>query len=361
MGEGGAHTLTCDTMEGGGRTPFHIYVGFFLSLLAMLCAGTLYAYGAYEDSLKVALKFTQSEVETVGIFGDAGSLLSGPFVGMFVDRFGPTISCLVAAVNLYIGYLLMYAFVVHGVQNSVLMGIFFALVGVGSGGLYISLLSTEVKHFSPKYRGMVIGFLVSMYGLSALFFITCYATLFTGKPVSTFLLFVGVSTGTVAMMSSAWAFCSFRLKKVYSYRHLSEEGENTRNNVGEETLSRRRPSESSKQTAIEVVEQFKLTSTIDDQQHDHLEERVEERVEELMEDEPESLLHSRETLETSVGSQSKDPTTARYSWDRLIRDRNFWLSFTMFFLLAGAGLTFINNTGRCVDPRTTLNFGDNTY
>eukprot|EP00976_Prorocentrum_cordatum_P061181 1176199-Prorocentrum_minimum.AAC.2 len=317
-------------MEGEGRTPIHVYVGFALSLVGMLCAGTLYAYGAYEDSLKVALDFTQSQVETVGIFGDAGSLLSGPFVGMFVDRFGPCISCLVAGFNLYLGYLLMYAFVVRKIENSVLMAVFFALVGNGSALLYLSLLTTQVKKFSPRYRGMVIGFLVSMYGLSALFFITGYATLFAGKrPVSTFLLFVGTFTGTVAMMSSGWAFVSHRVftlsKEPSKYEQLSEEeGEVDESSGCETTPNRCHPPETLNEAAIDVDKQALGTAATEGQ----LEEK--------------QSSSTRCTFETDA-SLSKEPVAAS-SWNRLARDRNFWFSFVFFFLLAGAGLTFINNT-----------------
>jgi MFS family permease len=308
----------------GRRETVEAYVGFVLALLGMLCAGTLYAFGAYVHSLRESMNFTQSQVETVGIIGDAGSLLCGPLSGVLVDRFGPAVSCAIAAFNLFVGYMLMWAMVHNQIENSVLLGAFFGMVGVGSTFMYLSLLTTQVKKFLPRYRGMVIGSLVSMYGLSALAFVTCYTTLFAGTSASTFLQFMGITTGTVAILNSGWAFMGHHLVSLLftsNYQHLTEED----------------------------VEQTQLTVHTLPPSLSH--GTIQGPIARTSEKQPKEVAAAeRQTLELDGRSGRATNVPAAFKPLELMKDRNFVLSFVLFFLVAGAGLVFINNTTRYGKP-----------
>ena len=75
--------------------------------MGMGCSGTLYAFGAYIDTIKELLQLKQSEVEMIGYIGDAGAYITGPLLGLTVDWFGSATMGSVAAILISAGYLFM--------------------------------------------------------------------------------------------------------------------------------------------------------------------------------------------------------------------------------------------------------------
>ena len=73
----------------------------------MGCSGTLYAFGAYIDTIKDLLELKQSEVEMIGYIGDAGAYITGPLLGLTVDWFGSATMGSVASLLISAGYLFM--------------------------------------------------------------------------------------------------------------------------------------------------------------------------------------------------------------------------------------------------------------
>mmetsp|Transcript_7201 Transcript_7201/g.13657 ORF Transcript_7201/g.13657 Transcript_7201/m.13657 type:complete len:509 (+) Transcript_7201:69-1595(+) len=265
---------------------------YAVAVLTMASAGTMYAFGTYEDSLKEALGFTQSQISTVGYMGDAGLYLSGPFTGRLVDRMGPRVANTVAACNLLVGYLMMCAAVHAQINSSVFVGTFFAMAGAGSGGLYLSLLSSQARNFSAANRGMVVGILVSLYGLSAMLYTMIYSVAFSDRMVVWFLAFIGASTTLTALLSAACTYdVNFLMSTQYTttgFAHLEEDRDGGSPAAG---------------PADEASEEQQLIGR----------------------------------------SQSKGGWGAALVV--LAQDVRFWLAFSVLFLLSGSGLMFINNIG----------------
>ena len=88
-----------------------------------------------------------------------------------------------------------------------LVAFYFFLVGVGSSGIYIIALTPNVVNFSTHRRGLVVGLLVAMCGLSALIFSQIHQGLFVGadgaQDTFGFLVFMAATLGVVGALGAA--------------------------------------------------------------------------------------------------------------------------------------------------------------
>ncbi|GHP03744.1 hypothetical protein PPROV_000249900 [Pycnococcus provasolii] len=188
---------------------------FFVGCVAMVGAGTLYSFGAYEDRLKDALRLTQAQVEQVGFIGDLGVYLNGPWQGAVADQLGPKKSCAIWAIALFVGYFGLSLATTSGPKETAApAAVALFLAGVGSGGLYLTTLGTLVRASTPASRGRTIGLLVALYGLSAAI---CTAAMqavpgLANGEVSKFLTFLAFFTSS----TGAVAACVLPLAKVHA-------------------------------------------------------------------------------------------------------------------------------------------------
>ncbi|SDH61028.1 MFS transporter, OFA family, oxalate/formate antiporter [Alteribacillus persepolensis] len=138
-----------------------------LSAIAIhLSIGSIYAYSVYQNPLNEALGWETTDVSlafTIAIFILG---LSAAFFGKFVERKGPRISAIIAAILFGIGTV--------GAGFAVAMGsyimflLFFGVIGgFGLGFGYIAPVSTLVKWF-PDRRGLATGMAVMGFGAGAL-------------------------------------------------------------------------------------------------------------------------------------------------------------------------------------------------
>lgn len=143
------------------------------------CVGTLYSYSAYSADLQGLLGYTGSATNLVSSVGDMGLYIGGIPMGMFYDRFGPSLTYVIASVGLFSGYTLMWAGVMQKIpSNSIMMGLYMTLTGYGSVAGYMAGLLTNSKNFRPEHRGKIVAVLVAAYGLSAAIFSQIYQRVF---------------------------------------------------------------------------------------------------------------------------------------------------------------------------------------
>jgi MFS family permease len=186
-----------------------------VSILLGLVSGTLYGFGRYARALKEVLILSQSQVQNFGICLDCGNYIGHPVTGMIYDRYGPTVSCLLAACIVSGSYVTVHLIIVQNQQDDeateasisvfsiMILSIAFAGVGFGSGLGYIAGLGSTTKLFlsHPQYLSRAVGFVAAGYGLSSTFVGLSYQWLGLGS----FFLFWAISV-PIVNLGAAYMF-----------------------------------------------------------------------------------------------------------------------------------------------------------
>ncbi|KAF9261114.1 MFS general substrate transporter [Marasmius fiardii PR-910] len=173
-------------------------------LAALLCAlGSGTNYGkAYAPQLGARLHINHTLLNIVGLGGNVGMYLSGPFSGRFIDKNGPRLPLLAASVLLLVGYSGIRFIYTGGLpegQDSLssikLVALVFCsfVTGVGGNSGMITAINTTAKTFPDSVRGSTTGMVISGFGLSALFFSTL-AHLVTSGDTASLLLLLALGT-----------------------------------------------------------------------------------------------------------------------------------------------------------------------
>ncbi|KAG6332578.1 hypothetical protein ID866_6513 [Astraeus odoratus] len=127
----------------------------FGSILVAICSGTNYIYAAYAPQLGIRLHISYTQLNLIGLAGYVGFYVSGPIWGRFIDRRGPGIPLLAAAMANLVGY----AGTRHiyndgtGTTTSISPVLFAALVtcglltGLGANAGLASSVNTMAKSF----------------------------------------------------------------------------------------------------------------------------------------------------------------------------------------------------------------------
>jgi len=144
----------------------------------MLSAGTIYTFSVWAPYLKSSTGFSQTRINIIGSFGNIGSAL-GIIAGLVFDRYGPIPTALISTALLFSGYFLIYCSLAGSIPSNFFLYLLLNfVVGQGSSYAYATSLSTNIRNFSSKHRGLVVGVLVSFYGLSGAILTSAYELIF---------------------------------------------------------------------------------------------------------------------------------------------------------------------------------------
>lgn len=163
-----------------------------LSAVAIhLSIGSVYAYSVYQNPLKETLGWEKTDVSlafTIAIFILG---IAAAFFGRFVEKRGPRVSAMIAAVFFGIG-IIGSGFAIQ-MENYVLFLIFFGVIGgLGLGFGYIAPVSTLVKWF-PDRRGLATGMAVMGFGAGALITSPIASRLMIATSIPTTFYVLGIS------------------------------------------------------------------------------------------------------------------------------------------------------------------------
>ena len=200
-----------------------------ICILISLVSGTIYGFGRYSRDLKNTLRLTQIEMELLGVLLDTGNYVGHPVAGYIYDKFSTKISCIIAAILVFVSYTMMHILLAfhnnssatgsmyeydyeyeyerddddssggndvtterfyelssQSTTNMSILGTCFFMVGMGSGLGYIAALGSTTKMFTTtssgtvsnnhtlanqqskkRRRSIAIGIVAAAYGLSS--------------------------------------------------------------------------------------------------------------------------------------------------------------------------------------------------
>ncbi|MBX9974828.1 OFA family MFS transporter [Cytobacillus firmus] len=171
-------------------------VGIHLSI------GSVYAYSVYQNPLKETLGWEKTDVSlafTIAIFILG---IAAAFFGRFVEKRGPRVSAMIAAVFFGIG-IIGSGFAIQ-LENYILFLIFFGVIGgLGLGFGYIAPVSTLVKWF-PDRRGLATGMAVMGFGAGALITSPIASRLMIATSIPTTFYVLGISYFILMILGSLY-------------------------------------------------------------------------------------------------------------------------------------------------------------
>lgn len=167
-----------------------------------ICIGSAYAWSVFTNPMADAYGWSTSQISLA--FSIAIFLLgfSAAFMGKFVEKRGPRISGMLAAVFFGVG--VMGTGLATSMESLYAMYFFYGLIGgIGLGIGYIAPVSTLVKWF-PDHRGLATGLAIMGFGFAALISGPAGAALVNSVGISTAFYILGACYFIVMMLASQY-------------------------------------------------------------------------------------------------------------------------------------------------------------
>ncbi|KAG7528448.1 hypothetical protein FFLO_06157 [Filobasidium floriforme] len=316
-----------------------------VSTLVALASGSNYVRSSYAPQLGERLRISSTKLNAIGIAGNIGVYLSGPFWGHLIDLQGPRIPLAAASILSCTGYGFICIMYLHsgpfiaaedhqnggGSLSTIGLGLALCsmcMTGCGATAGLMSGLTSVARNFPPRTRASATSVCIAGYGLSAFLFASVFRAACRGS-VSAFLAVLAVGTGLPMGLGS------LTLKRT--------------------TLSDR--------TGIDTSNHYHRIVTsgdtdagegwhIDTVRDDRLENArpAEDATESILgEDEVSAEVCITETIDVPSAPRVRSPGAKGM---KLLEETDFWLFFVILMLLAGTGLVYINNIGTIVATLT---------
>ncbi|KAF5374217.1 hypothetical protein D9758_004666 [Tetrapyrgos nigripes] len=272
------------------------------SLLVSLASGTNYVFSAYAPQLAARLHVSHTRLNVIALAGNVGVYLSSPVWGLVVDRFGPKPNMFTGFCFLLAGYTGIRVIYDTGLPSStsalptvifLLLVMFSFMTGVGGNAGFSAALNATAKTFPDSMRGSTVGLVVSGFGLSAFVFSFIARHAFPGK---TSYLLLTLALGT----------------------------------------------------AVPMLVGFFIVRPIPLPAPGLFPERIDQRTPLLQSEDASLPIHQRNSASTSTRSRTskfRRPLLEHIHGKELAVSLDFWILFSIFSLVSGTGLMYINNVG----------------
>ncbi len=187
-----------------------LMIVFGISLV--LAAGSCNIYPLYLSQMMEKFGYTLKEVNLFGSFINSGLWMAFT-MGLFYDKFGPKLSCILGAVFLSGSYALL-----HMIMNSELKSfslfpllIIAFVMGQGSALCYTTAITSNLRNFYSN-NSAIVGLLVSNMAISPSIF-TTYRQALSQVRIANYFLMISVFLAIV-ILSCGWVFTN--IKNLYS-------------------------------------------------------------------------------------------------------------------------------------------------
>ncbi|PWZ02829.1 MFS general substrate transporter [Testicularia cyperi] len=339
-----------------------------ISLLGSVCvslsAGSNYAFSSFAPQLQESLHLTSTQINLIGIAGNAGVYLSSPFWGRFIDKRGPRLALISGAILVPIGYAGLSASYTGewSMHSTSLLFFLNLLTGLGNSGSFTAAMNAQAKSWDGTRRGTATALVLSGFGLSAFFYSSLSHLLFPGNTGDYLLLLAfGSMTSMIIGLAlvriiptpleppagSASSASPTSPTRGYLRRRTSSDiraratiwdhpESLSAEQSDDEDESRRNVAGGSQSRATAIAHRHTLAQEADGNADDGVDP------------EARGLLTGRDeskSRHSSSAGKQVSPETTDISGRELFKQLDFFLIFFLMTLVSGAGLLLINNVG----------------
>lgn len=171
------------------------YIVLIGALLAQVTIAGLYAWSIFGTALQAEYGWTSDQTFFPYALAQFVFAFSTLLSGRIVDRKGPRTALLIGGV-LYASGLILSSFV----RTPGLLYITYGVItGAGVGFVYVCPLSTLIKWF-PKYKGMITGLSVGVFGGGSIIFKEVLTRLLVNNSVSQVFMILGLISGVLIIL-----------------------------------------------------------------------------------------------------------------------------------------------------------------
>lgn len=300
------------------------------------------------------MHLTSTQINLIGIAGNAGVYLSSPFWGRFIDKRGPRLALISAAVLVPIGYAglsLSYTGEWSLHSTTALFGLNL-LTGIGNSGGFTAAMNAQAKSWDGTRRGTATALVLSGFGLSAFFYSSLSHWLFPGNTGDYLLL---LAFGSMASMLLGLTLVKITPTEAAVATNAVNGVDGRRRSFGSPGYSRQRSSSDigSRATIWDRPESLSAEASDDESEIPRQDLASGSRsraplsdtqASEELDPESQGLLTGRNESKNRSAKDTR-PEVIDISGRELFKQVDFYLIFSVMTLVSGAGLLLINNVG----------------
>lgn len=329
-----------------------------VSLLGSVCvslsAGSNYAFSSFAPQLQEVLHLTSTQINLIGIAGNAGVYLSSPFWGRFIDKRGPRFALISAAVLVPLGYAgLSLSYTGEwSLHSTTLLFALNLLTGIGNSGGFTAAMNAQAKSWDGTRRGTATALVLSGFGLSAFFYSSLSHWLFPGNTGDYLLL---LAFGGMTSMLLGLMLVKITPTEAVTSSDAASGVDGRRRSIGSPGYARQRSSSDIGSRATIWDRPESLSAEASDDESEQLRRDVasgsrsraapsEADPSDELDPESQGLLTGRNETKNRTVREVR-PEVIDISGRELFKQVDFYLIFSVMTLVSGAGLLLINNVG----------------
>jgi len=326
-------------------------ITFLVSVLVMITAGTGYAYSLFSGALREIHHYSILETSLIGTAQNQGFYSAAP-MAFINDVYGPRMSQTIATFANIIGYGSLFISLKYfpGSLPSPVCMLIFYIIGTALCCQYFAALGTNVRNYSARWRGLVVGIMASCFGISAFIFSAIFKIIFATKAVP-FILFMAVAMPSVCILGIVFINVTDNKKDDNKHVNVVEADENSLidDQADDDLLATQKQIDEAPQDAL-----YFSTNTTHQMHKDDSSDDVFPPMSTFNPEVPVSPFDDDDKHMPVEQIPPHYRLYEDYSPIQMLMCLDFWLSAVMMFTAVGSGLLVMNNLADVISTRSPV-------